>query len=103
MKRVLLSLALITVIFPSQAAFAGSSIERACLSADRANASRALCGCIQNVADAMLTNRERAMVAKFFKDPHRSQATRQSDRRSDERFWQKYKRFGQAVTSNCRR
>ena len=103
MKRVLLSFALITIFLPSQAAFAGGSIERACLSADRANASRALCGCIQKVADSMLTNTERSKVAKFFKDPHRSQATRQSDRNSDERFWKKYKRFGQAVTSYCRR
>lgn len=102
MKRVLLSLALITVILPTQAAFAGGSIERACLSADRANASRALCGCIQDVANSMLTNSERSKVAKFFKDPHRSQATRQSDRNSDEKFWKKYKKFGQTVTSYCR-
>ncbi|MDE9449655.1 hypothetical protein J3R80_04130 [Aliiroseovarius sp. Z3] len=102
MKRVLLSFALISVILPSQAAFAGGSIERACLSANRAAASRALCGCIQNVANSMLTGTERAKVAKFFKDPHRSQALRQSDRGSDERFWKKYKKFGQTVTSYCR-
>lgn len=103
MKRVLLSFALLSVILPGQAAFAGGSIERACLNANRAAASRALCGCIQDVANAMLTGNERAKVVKFFKDPHRSQATRQSDRSSDERFWIKYKRFGQAVTSHCRR
>lgn len=102
MKRVLLSLVLISALLPGQAAFAGGSIERACLQADRAAASRALCGCIQDVANAMLTGTERSKVVKFFKDPHKSQATRQSDRSSDERFWKKYKKFGQTVTSYCR-
>ena len=103
MKRVVLSLALISVLLPSQAAFAGGSIERACMRADRASASRGLCSCIQDVAESMLSTSERSQVAKFFKDPHRSQATRQSDRRSDERFWKKYKKFGQTVASYCGR
>lgn len=103
MKRVVLSLALVTALLPSQAAFAGGSIERACMRADRASASRALCSCIQNVAEATLTGSERSKVAKFFKDPHKSQATRQSDRRSDETFWKKYKKFGQTVVAHCGR
>jgi len=49
----------------------------------------------------MLTKSEHAKVVRFFKDPHKSQATRQSDRRSEERFWQKYKQFGATVQSYC--
>lgn len=101
MKHVLLSVALMSILLPGQSAIAGGSVERACLRADRASASRSLCSCIQDVADSMLTRSERSKVAKFFKDPHKSQTTRQSDRAADERFWQKYKRFGQQVRSYC--
>lgn len=102
MKHVLLSVLLIGILCSGQSAVASGAVERACLRADRANASRALCGCIQDVADSMLTRGERSKVVRFFKDPHKSQATRQSDRNPDERFWKKYKRFGQKVRAYCR-
>lgn len=76
-------------------------IQKACLRADRSAASRNLCGCIEDVAGAMLSRSEQSRVVKFFKDPHKSQALRQSDRRSDEKFWKKYKQFGQAVSTYC--
>ena len=79
----------------------GGTIERACLKADRPDATRSLCRCIQKVADATLSGGERSKVAKFFSDPHKSQSTRQSDRRSDEQFWKRYKRFGELVSQNC--
>lgn len=77
------------------------SIQRACLSADRSAASKGLCGCIEDVAGAMLSRSEQSRVIKIFRDPHASQVLRQSDRRSDEKFWQKYKQFGQAVSTYC--
>ncbi|MHA6266089.1 hypothetical protein [uncultured Aliiroseovarius sp.] len=103
MKRLLLAFAFASTLMPAQAAFAGGSIERACLRADRPNATRSLCNCIQNVAEAMLTNSEQSKVAKFFSEPHRSQVTRQSDRGTDEKFWKKYKKFGKVVGQYCTR
>lgn len=103
MKRLILTVALTSVLLPSHAALAGGSVERACLYADRPEATRNLCGCIQDVADAMLTRSERSKVAKFFKEPHKTQETRQSGRRTDEAFWQKYKEFGQTVSTYCSR
>lgn len=84
----------------SGAAYAGP-IERACLKSDRAAASRSLCGCIQNAADATLTGGEQRKAASFFRDPHRAQVTRQSDRASDERFWGRYKRFSSTAQRSC--
>lgn len=76
-------------------------IKRACLKADRAAATRALCGCIQDVADVTLSRTEQRKGAKFFKEPHLAQETRQSDRPSNETFWKKWKNFGFAANSHC--
>jgi hypothetical protein len=76
-------------------------IERACLGSDRPAASRILCGCIQNVADLTLDRRDQRLAAKFFRDPHMAQEVRQSDKRSHEIFWQKYKKFGASAESYC--
>jgi len=76
-------------------------IERACLKADRRDASRELCGCIQDVASAVFTRSEEKKAAKFFADPHLTQELRQSNRGSDERFWDKYKEFGQTAKTYC--
>ncbi len=100
MKHLVIACVLSSTVLTSQSAQAGG-IQKACLSADRSAASRSLCGCIEDVASAMLNRKEQTRVAKFFKDPHQSQSTRQSDRASDERFWQKYKQFGQAVRTYC--
>ncbi|WP_424944761.1 hypothetical protein [Aliiroseovarius crassostreae] len=100
MKHLVMACVLGISVIASTPAPAGK-IERACLSADRSSASRNLCGCIQDVAGAMLSNSEQSRVVKFFKDPHESQVLRQSDRRSDEKFWKKYKQFGQAVSTYC--
>lgn len=80
-------------------AFAGD-IERACLSSDRAK-SRALCGCIQDAADMTLSTKDQRRAAGFFQDPHQAQVVRQSDRRSDEVFWDRYKQFGVAAETFC--
>jgi hypothetical protein len=93
----------ITVLFSTLiAAPAGAEvIERACLSSDRPAAGRALCGCIQDVADLTLTRSEQHKAAKFFDDPHRAQEVRQSISRSDQKFWERYKLFGKSAKTYC--
>ncbi|MCP3972138.1 MAG: hypothetical protein GY717_17800 [Rhodobacteraceae bacterium] len=83
------------------AAVEAGTIERACLKSDRTAANRALCGCIQDVADFTLSGTEQRLAAKFFKDPHMAQEIRQSDRQSHEVFWKKYKTFGRTAETYC--
>lgn len=87
------------VVAPSQAE--ARQIERACVESGRSAANRSLCRCIQGVADQLLTSREQRIAAGFFKDPHRAQEVRMSDRRSDETFWQRYKQFGSVASRRC--
>ena len=76
-------------------------IERACRSSGRNAATPQLCRCIQRVANDSLTRTDRKKAAKLFKDPHMAQEIRQSDRRSDERFWKRYKAFGEQARQSC--
>ncbi|SFC35208.1 hypothetical protein [Tropicimonas isoalkanivorans] len=89
-------------VVTAPAADAGSAIERACIRSNRSAATRPLCGCIQGVADQMLTRREQRMAAKFFRDPHRAQEIRQSDDAWHEAFWKRYKAFGTTAGNVCR-
>lgn len=91
----------IAILFIPGAVAAGD-IERACLGSDRAGGNRALCGCIQDAADLTLSTSDQRRAAGFFRDPHQAQVVRQSDRRSDEIFWDRYQQFGQAAESFCR-
>lgn len=77
-------------------------IERACLNSDRRSASKPLCDCIQRVADQTLTGSDQRLAAKFFDDPHMAQEIRQSDRRSHEAFWKRYRVFGNSAQKVCR-
>ena len=77
------------------------TIERACLQSDRAQGNRALCGCIQAAADVTLSERDQRMGAKFFQDPHAAQEVRQSDRRTHEEFWQRWRSFGETAEALC--
>lgn len=90
----------LTMAMGSTAAFAGA-ISSACEKANRKGASRALCGCIQQVADQSLSRSDQRRAAKFFKDPHQAQEIRQSDNRSDEAFWLRYKDFGERAGALC--
>ena len=76
-------------------------IESACLKSDRPGVSRMLCGCIQDVADLTLTRSDQRKAATFFADPHRAQEVRQSISRSDQNFWDRYKRFGSSAKTYC--
>lgn len=84
-------------------AVAAGDIERACLGSDRAAGNRALCGCIQQAADLTLSTRDQRRAAGFFRDPHQAQEVRQSDRRADEVFWDRYRHFGETAETFCRR
>ena len=75
-------------------------IERACNSSTR-SASATTCSCIQDVADVKLSGGDQTLAAKFFTDPQRAQDTRQSDNRSTEAFWKRYKEFGVLAAKHC--
>ena len=92
----------IPVVLPvlSSAAFAGP-IESACMRSGRDGASRALCGCIQQVADITLSRTDQRRAAKFFKDPDQAHAVWISQRAADDAFWDRYKEFGSMAEANC--
>lgn len=84
----------------SGAAFA-DVIQRACMGSDRPAANVQLCSCIQQAADMTLSGRDQRRAVRFFRDPHEAQVVRQSDRRSDEEFWLRYKSFGETAEAVC--
>lgn len=99
MKRIAFSSVLLVLIAGSVQA---NTIKNACMVSDRSGGNYALCGCIQDAANRTLTPRDQRLAATFFADPHRAQEVRQSSRRSDERFWERYRNFGSAAESFCR-
>ncbi len=76
-------------------------IERACVGSSRQGTSRALCGCIQDVADLTLSGKDQRLAASLFRDPPKAQEIRQSNRRSHEMFWKRYKNFGATAEAYC--
>jgi hypothetical protein len=81
-------------------AFAGP-IESACLRSDRKAANRALCGCIQQVADMTLRGTDQRRAAAFFKDPDKAQQVKMSKRNNDDAFWDRYQSFGEQAEAFC--
>ncbi len=82
------------------AAHAGP-IEQACLASNRAGAERALCSCVQKVADITLSAADQRLVARFFADPNRAEAVRVKTSASANAFWQRYTVFGQQAELAC--
>jgi len=76
-------------------------IESACLLSDRAGGDRALCACIQTVADRMLTPADQRDVARFFGDPDRSHDMKLRDDARAEAFWARFSEFGAAAEADC--
>jgi hypothetical protein len=76
-------------------------IETACLQSDRSGGNRALCGCIQQVADLTLTGTDQRLAAGFFANPDHAQEIRQSGRGSHEAFWDRYQNFGATAEAYC--
>lgn len=102
MKRFTLVALSVAILAAPAPALAGLGvIDRACRKADRTAASPQLCSCIQKVANVSLNRSERRKVAKWFSDPHQAQVVRQSDRRSDETLWERYKLFGTRAKDTC--
>jgi hypothetical protein len=84
----------------SSAALAGP-IDSACMRSDRESASRPLCGCIQQVADMVLSHNDQRRAAKFFRDPDAAHAVWISQRPADDAFWDRYKEFGAMAEAYC--
>jgi hypothetical protein len=76
-------------------------IESACLKSNRPEASRALCGCIQDAADLTLSRNEQRLAASFFKDPQKAQDVRMSKKDAHNAFWERYKNFGATAAAYC--
>ncbi|PTV95847.1 hypothetical protein C8J27_103176 [Rhodobacter aestuarii] len=75
-------------------------IDTACLKAGRTS-DRALCGCIQQVADHVLSKSDQRRAAKFFAEPDMAQEVRMSSRAADEDFWLRYKGFAETAEAYC--
>ena len=99
MTKTLIAASLLALVLPLTA-IAGP-IESACLKSDRKVANRALCGCIQQVADMTLKGGDQRKAAKFFKDPDQAQKVRMSKSDSDNEFWARYKNFGETAAAYC--
>lgn len=82
--------------------FATGPIYSACVQSDRKQANRAHCGCVQAVANQSLMPDEQRRGAGFFKDPHQAQEVRTSSRSGDERFWLRWKAYGDSAAQICR-
>ena len=100
MKHAMYSVLVAGLIFAAPMARA-DAIKRACLQSDRTAANPPLCTCIQSAADRTLSSRDQRTGAKFFDDPHAAQEMRQSDRRSHEAFWERWRNFGEAAEALC--
>lgn len=101
-----LSAALLAVVLSTPVAFAPAAadanvIQQACLMSERGQGNRTLCRCIQTAANATLTRRDQRKGSKFFSEPGAAQEVRQSDRRSDEVFWERWTAFGEHAEAIC--
>ena len=103
MRQMLLSAALAAFAFPLlPVAAEASAIQSACLRSDRPGVSRALCACIQQVANQHLTRGDQRQAARFFRDPDRAQQVRMSRDERDRAFWQRYRAFADSAGNVCR-
>ncbi|WP_284375280.1 hypothetical protein [Amylibacter marinus] len=100
MKKTAMIIGLSLALGTSSVPLYAGKIQSACLKSDR-RVDRATCSCIQQVANAKLSNSDQSLAAKFFKNPQLAQDTRQSDVRSKERFWKRYKEFGELAQMHC--
>ncbi|MFK7940589.1 MAG: hypothetical protein AB8B82_14505 [Roseovarius sp.] len=87
---------------PVRMPFANGPLNKACMASDRKARSRALCGCIQSVADNTLSGSQQRMAVSFYNDPHKAQVIRQSDNTAHEAFWKDYRNYGDTAERVCR-
>lgn len=76
-------------------------ISRACLASDRKARSTQRCGCIQAVANDMLSSSDQRLAVSFYADPHKAQEIRQSDNPRHEVFWKTYKDYAETASAVC--
>ena len=93
-------LAFVLTVLCASLAEAGP-IEAACLRSGNNNASAALCGCIQRVADQTLQGADQRRAAGFFQNPDQAQDVRMSKSSDDNAFWQRYSNFGTTAAARC--
>ena len=96
------ALACAVLVLTTPLASAGP-IDSACIRSDRGAGNRALCGCVQQVANMTLSNADQRRAAGFFRDPHRAQEVRMSKSNADNAFWGRYKRFASTAEAYCAR
>lgn len=102
MKRILFAAATAMLVLPLVPTMVSAGpIETACLRSDRPNATRALCRCIDSVAQRNLTRAEQRRAASFFRDPQLAQDVRMSKSDRDNAFWARYRAFGAAAEQTC--
>ena len=80
---------------------ASGPISQACNRSGRDAANRALCGCVQAMANRHLSEADQRLSAGFYADPQRAQDVRQSDNRSNEAFWDRYKLYVEDARRYC--
>lgn len=100
MKAALTAAALALAVLAPTTAMAGP-IETACNRSDRPAANRALCRCIEHVADRMLTRSEQRRAARFFRNPDEAQRVRMSRSPGDAEFWARYRAWGEMAEAMC--
>lgn len=76
-------------------------IERACNKSDRDAANRAICACLQQVADLTLDRTEQGRAAKLLNNPEKAHALWMSTSRKDDVFWDRYTNFGAQAEVYC--
>ncbi len=102
MKQIILAATLAVIAMPLVPTSASAGpLENACLRLDRAQATRAMCRCIDSVAQRTLTRSEQRRAAAFFRDPQRAQDVRMSKSARDNEFWTRYRAFGAAAEQAC--
>ena len=100
MKTILSAAVTAFLLVGPQSALAGA-VENACLRSDRAQATRAMCRCIDSVAQTTLTRSEQRRAASFFNDPDLAQQVRMSKTARDNEFWGRYRAFGASAEQYC--
>ena len=101
MTQIGYALVLAALLAPATPAAAGTAIASACMGSERGAGATQLCGCIQKVADAVLSPAEQARGAQIILEPHMSQEVRASAQRSDAAFWEKWQVFGASAADHC--
>ncbi|MCE0505127.1 MULTISPECIES: hypothetical protein [unclassified Roseivivax] len=82
--------------------FASGPIYSGCMASDRKARSRALCGCVQAMANDTLTGSDSRRAARFFRDPQEAHDVKYSKTARDDAFWDRYEAFVSRSERTCR-